>query len=144
MSTIDEVRETSKQFYAALNSMVSGNASSMADIWSHSPSVVTMHPIGGREIGWDAVRGSFDGVAQLASDGQVELKDQLIEGTDDMAYETGIEFGQINLAGNQVTINHRVTNIYQREGGAWKLVLHHGDTAPAMLELLSKLQPPPN
>ena len=143
MTTVDEVREASKQFYAALNSMVSGNAGAMADIWSHGSSVITMHPIGGREVGWDAVRGSFDGVSKLASGGQVELKDQLIGGTDDMAYETGIEFGQINLAGNQVALNHRVTNIYQREGGAWKIVLHHGDTAPAMLEVLSKLQPPP-
>jgi ketosteroid isomerase-like protein len=143
MSTVDEVREASKQFYAALNSMLSGKAGSMSDIWSHNPSVITMHPIGGREVGWDAVNGSFEGVSQLASGGQVELKDQLIGSTDDMAYETGIEYGQAELAGNQVTINHRVTNIYQREGGAWKIVLHHGDIAPAMLEVLSKLQPPP-
>ncbi len=32
MSTVDEVREASKQFYAALNRMTNGDASSMADI----------------------------------------------------------------------------------------------------------------
>ena len=37
MSTVDEVREASKQFYAALNSMLSGKAGSMSDIWSHNP-----------------------------------------------------------------------------------------------------------
>lgn len=52
MSTEDQVREASKRFYAALNSMANGNVSPMADIWSHNASVTTMHPIGGREVGW--------------------------------------------------------------------------------------------
>ncbi len=142
MSTLDEVREASKQFYAALNRMANGDASSMADIWSHSESVTTMHPIGGRQVGWDAVKGSWEQVAQLAAGGQVEIKDQLIHSTQDMAFETGIEFGQLKLAGQQATIDQRVTNIYQREAGAWKVVLHHTDISPAMLEVLNKMQPP--
>jgi len=35
-----------------------------------------MHLIGGRQTGWDAVRGSFDQVAQLASWGHGELRGQ--------------------------------------------------------------------
>jgi ketosteroid isomerase-like protein len=102
-----------------------------------------MHPIGGQEVGWDAVRGSFEQVAQVITDGQVELKDQLIQATGDMAaYEVGRESGQFKLAGSQVTVDHRVTNIYQREGGAWKIVHHHADPSPAMLEVLSKLHSP--
>ncbi|HYU19986.1 MAG TPA: nuclear transport factor 2 family protein [Chloroflexota bacterium] len=38
---------------------------------------------------------------------------------------------------------HRVTNIYRREGGEWKMVHHHTDVSPAMNDLLSRLQPPP-
>ena len=100
-----------------LNRMVNGDAGPLADIWSHSAAVTTMHPIGGREVGWDAVRASFEQVAQLASDGKVELKDQLIQVAGDMAYEVGIEHGQFKLAGQQVTIEHRVTNIYRHEVG---------------------------
>ena len=137
----DEVREASKQFYAALNRMANGDANPMTGIWSHSAAVTTMHPIGGREVGWEAVRGSWEQVAQVITDGQLELKDQLIQGTDDIAYETGIEYGQLKLAGHPIKIDHRVTNIYQRESGTWKVVLHHTDTSPAMLEVLSKLQP---
>jgi hypothetical protein len=48
----DEVRKASEQFYAALNRMLNGDAGPMADIWSHSAVVTTMHPIGGREVGW--------------------------------------------------------------------------------------------
>ena len=36
MSTEDDVRKASTQFYASLNRMVGGDSASMADIWSHS------------------------------------------------------------------------------------------------------------
>ena len=98
-----------------------------------------MHPIGGRQVGWEAVRASFEQIAQLASDGQVELKDQLIHVAGDLAYEVGIEQGRVTLAGQPVTLEYRVTNIYQREAGVWKMIHHHTDTSPAMLDVLSRL-----
>jgi ketosteroid isomerase-like protein len=119
--------------------MASGDAGSLADIWSHSPTVTTMHPVGGREVGWDAVRASFEQVAQLASEGKVELRDQIIRVVGDVAYEAGVEYGQLKLAGHPVTIEHRVTNIYQREAGAWKIIHHHTDTSPRMMDVISGL-----
>ena len=143
MATEDEVRKASKQFYAGLNRMANGDAGPLADIWSHGAAVTAMHPIGGRQVGWDAVRASFQQVAQLASGGKVELKDQLIRVVGDVAYEAGVEHGKITLAGQQVAIEHRVTNIYRREAGAWKMTHHHVDTSPEMLEVLGRVQPQP-
>jgi ketosteroid isomerase-like protein len=142
MSAEDEVRKASQQFYGALNRMVNGDAGPLADIWAQSTTVTTMHPIGGREVGWDAVRGSFEQVAQITTNGKVALKDQLIRVSGDMAYEVGIEQGHLTLAGHQVSIEHRVTNVYQRVTGSWKIVHHHTDTSSAMLDVLSRLQPP--
>ncbi len=56
MSAEDEVRKASSQFYSALNQMTNGNAQALSDIWSHSSSVTTQHPIGGRQVGWDEVQ----------------------------------------------------------------------------------------
>jgi ketosteroid isomerase-like protein len=140
MSTEDEVRKASEQFYAALNRMLNGNAAPLADIWSHSAAVTTMHPIGGREVGWDKVREAWEQVAQLASGGQTKLDDQIMQVAGDVAYELGTERGQVRLAGQQVAIEHRVTNIYRREAGGWKVVHHHTDVSPAMLDILSRLQ----
>ena len=140
MSSEDEVRAASAQFYAALNSMMVGDAAPLADIWSHGANVSTMHPIGGREAGWDEVRGSFEQVARLASGGHAELRDESIQVAGDMAYEVGIEQGQATLAGEQIAIEHRVTNVYRREAEGWKIVHHHTDLSPAMLELLGRLQ----
>ena len=140
MSTETEVRKVSEQFYKALNRMVNGDAGPLADIWSHSTAVTTMHPRGGREIGWNAVRESFEQVAGLSSDGKVGLKDQLIQVAGDMAYEIGVEHGQFRLAGQQVTIEHRVTNIYLRESGVWKIVHHHTDLSPEMLDVIGRMK----
>lgn len=140
MSTETEVRKASEQFYAALGQMLNGNAAPLADIWSHSPAVTTMHPIGGQEVGWDKVRESWEQVARVSSKGEVRLADQRIQAAGDIAYETGIERGRFSVAGEPVTIEHRVTNVYRRDGGAWKIVHHHTDVSSEMVELLKGLK----
>jgi ketosteroid isomerase-like protein len=140
MSTQDEVRNASNQFYAALNKMVNGSSQSLSDIWSHSSAVTTMHPIGGRQVGWKDVWATWDQTAQVASEGQVKLQDQFIQVVGDVAYEIGVENASFRIAGQKVTDQIRVTNIYQKEGGTWKIVHHHSDLSPAMVEVLHKLQ----
>ncbi|MFC3108671.1 YybH family protein [Undibacterium arcticum] len=140
MSTEDEVRKASEQFYAALNNMANGDPRPMSDIWSHGATVTAMHPIGGQQVGWDKVRESFQQVAQIASEGRVRLDDQMIQVTGDLAYELGSERGQAKFGGQQVTLDHRVTNIYRREAGSWKIVHHHTDVSPAMLDVLKRME----
>jgi ketosteroid isomerase-like protein len=140
MSTVDEVREASKKFYAALNRMANGEKDAPAAAWLNNGSVTAMHPIGGREVGWNAVNVSFNQVAQAASDGKIELKDQLIQDLGNVAYEVGIEKVQFKLAGHEVKDEARVTNIYKKEGGSWKMVHHHTDLSPSMIDVLKKLQ----
>jgi ketosteroid isomerase-like protein len=115
----------------------------MSAIWSHSADVTTMHPIGKREVGWEQVRPVWEMAANAFSGGKIRLSDQLIRVGTDLAYEVGSEEGEATLAGEQVKFNLRVTNIYRREGGEWKIVHHHTDASPAMNELLSRIQPPP-
>lgn len=140
MPAKEEVLQASKQFYSALNRMLKGDTGPLANIWSHSAAVSSMHPIGGREVGWEKVADSFKQVSGISSGGEVALADQRIEVDGTMAYEIGTEKGQATLAGQKVAIEHRVTNVYRKEGGAWKMVHHHTDVSPAMLEILKSLQ----
>ncbi len=142
MATEEDVRKASNRFYNALTNMASGNAEQIGETWFKDENVTAMHPIGGREVGWPAVKKSFEQFAQVAKDGKIELKDQFIRIEGNMAYELGTETGHVKIAGNQINIEQRVTNIYQLKDGEWKLIHHHGDTSPAMLDVLSKLQPP--
>jgi ketosteroid isomerase-like protein len=140
MLTKDDVLTASETFYAALNRMLNGDAGPMGEIWSHSETVTTMHPIGGREVGWDQVRQSWEQVAQLARAGNVQLNDQFIQVNGDTAYELGVESAEFTLAGRAVAGACRVTNIYQRDSGAWKIVHHHTDTSPTMIDVVSGLK----
>ena len=132
MSAQDEVRAASGQFYAALGRMINGDASPLDGLWSHEATASTMHPIGGRQVGWDAVQQSFAQVAALSSQGQIQV-------VGDLAYELGVERGSMQLGGHPVTIEQRVTNIYRREAGQWKVVHHHTDQAGGMQEALKHL-----
>lgn len=142
MAAADEIRNASEQFYAALNKMANGDAGAMSETWVQSSDATALHPIGGRDDGWDAVRSAFEGVASLASGGTVHLTHQVIHAGADLAYEVGVEEGELVLAGERVPIEHRVTNVYRREGSDWKIVHHHTDLSPAMIDLLSRLQAP--
>ena len=57
-----------------------------------------------------------------------------------MAYELGVEHPQLTLGGQPATGDIRVTNIYRRESGAWKIVHHHTDAAQSMIDVLSRLE----
>ena len=140
MSSEDEVRNASTKFYTGLLRMLDGDSSLLKDSWSHDATVTTMHPIGGLQTGWDDVRGSFEGVAQLSSGGHAELVGQRIQVVGDLAYEIGVEKGEATLAGEHIAIEQRVTNVYRREADGWKIVHHHTDISPAMVALLGRLQ----
>lgn len=137
MSTEDEVRAVSDRFYSALNHL---DVSQLQNVWSQSSTVSTMHPMGGAQFGWPEVRKSFEDAAGAMSDVHVELADQMIQTGNDLAYETGVERGSGTVAGERIEIEHRVTNVYRREGGQWKMVHHHTDVSSAMVEVLQRMQ----
>jgi ketosteroid isomerase-like protein len=132
----DEVRQASDRFYAALNRMLNGDAGSMSDVWSHDPVVSTMHPLGGRQVGWDDVRGSWEGAAQAFQSGSAEASDLEFSVLDGVAYTIGTEHVNARIGGKDLHLEVRVTNIYRRDGGEWKMVHHHGDADQGLREAL--------
>jgi ketosteroid isomerase-like protein len=143
MAAQDEARQASDRFYAALNRMLNGDAGPLSEVWSHESDVTTLHPIGGRQVSWEQVGPVWEQVAHICSGGQVRLDDQLLRTGGDLAYEVGIERGQATMAGQTLAFEQRVTNVYRREAGGWKLVHHHTDVSPGMQDLVSRLQAPP-
>ena len=141
MATEDEVRQASEQFYEALNRTLNGDPGPMVEVWSHGSDVATMHPLGGQDFGWDAVRAGWEQVAPAFSDGHVSVDDLVVVPlTDDVAYTLGTEQGQATLGDETLTIDWRATNIYRREAEGWKMVHHHTDVSPALVETLGRLE----
>lgn len=140
MSAESEVRAASETFYSALNRMAAGESGTMSGIWSHGAQASAFHPIGGRDVGWEKISDSFEQVANVGTGGEIKLTDQVIQIAGDMACEAGTEKGYLSLSGLRASIDQRVTNVYRREGGNWKMIHHHADLSPAMMDVLAKLQ----
>jgi ketosteroid isomerase-like protein len=137
MAAEDEVRQASEQFYAALNRTLDGDSSPMEQIWSHGSDVSVMHPFGDRMLGWDEVRDSWEQAAQAFSGGQVALDEMVVVPiSEDAAYTLGTEHGQASIGDATVGIEWRVTNIYRREAGGWKIVHHHTDSSKEVAQAL--------
>jgi ketosteroid isomerase-like protein len=137
MAVEDEVRKASEQFYAALNRALNGDTGPMEEIWSHGSDVSAMHPFGGRILGWEEVRASWEQAAQAFSEGQVTLDDMVVVPiTEDAAYTLGTEHGPGRVGDGTVRIEWRVTNIYRREEDGWKMVHYHTDFSSEVAEAL--------
>jgi ketosteroid isomerase-like protein len=140
MTSKDDILSASARFYDALNSVARGDAKPMTAVWAASPDATAQHPIGGRDVGRDAVLGSFAKVAGIAQGGTIAIAEQKIDVAADMAVETGVEVGTLTLAGHTARIDHRVTNVYRRTEGGWTIRHHHTDVSPAMLDILARLK----
>jgi ketosteroid isomerase-like protein len=135
MASDDDVQAASDRFYRVLGDM---DVSGMLEVWSQNGDVTTMHPMGGEEVGWTEVRRSFEQAADAMDDVSVAFERRTLHAAGDLAYETGIERGRGTVAGERFEFEQRVTNVYRREGGEWKLVHHHTDISPRMAEILSR------
>ena len=128
-----ELRAANGQFYAALNTMFTGELAPMNAIWSHRDDVTNMGPFGGRLTGWEAVGGEFKKEAGMKLGGRVVCKDLIVQAGSDIGYTVCVEQGEnMSADGKPVKVSHRATNVFRREHGQWKLVHHHTDLSPQL------------
>jgi len=99
---------------------------------------------GAYEKGWSNVKARYDWAGARFSDGQAKLSVEYLAAyqSSDLAVTTTIERAEVKVAGQDKArpMALRVTHVFRKEDGAWKLVLRHADplaakTAPeAVLE----------
>jgi SnoaL-like domain len=106
MAVEDEIRQASEQFYEALAHEINGDPGPMMEVWSHGSDVTVMHPLGGRETGWEEVRASWEQAAKAFSEGKVSLVSLVVVPlADDVAYTLGTEHGQAKIGDETVGID---------------------------------------
>ena len=119
------------RFYAALNTLFSGDAGPMIEVWSHADDVTYMGPTGGLYVGWEAVLEDWQAQADLKLGGQVLPSDMVIVIGRDLAVTSNNELGvNTNADGEVQRVSIRATNIFRKEGGDWKMIGHHTDLLP--------------
>ena len=101
-------------------------------LWSRADDVSLFGAFGPCKKGWHQVEKTINWVAGRYREGVVTAEYELVHVGADLAYTVGYEIGDVVLDGALMTSQRlRVTQIYRREGGEWRLAHRHGDFAPA-------------
>ncbi len=138
-NTGQEIKQANDEFYAALNSMFTGDLAPLDNIWLHESTITNMGPFGSCLVGWDEVNAEFKKEAAMKLGGKVICKDLHIYSGKDMGYTVCVEEGlNMSAEGQPVTVNHRATNIFQLKEGKWKLIHHHTDLSPQLEKAIEK------
>lgn len=117
---------------AAEHALCRGDAESRTATWSQRDPVTLFGAAVPVRQGWDEVSAVFRWLAGRFSelrDYDFELVAAGVGG--DLAYTVGFEHKTVVTDGEPHTYTLRVTHVYRREDGEWRIVHRHGDHPPA-------------
>ena len=113
----------------AEEAFVLGDPRPRMELWSRRDPVTLFGAIGMSESGWEELSETFPWVASRFSNvSNFRFDVEVVEVSGDMAYTLGFERWDGSIAGRPVEpVTVRVTHIYRREDGEWRIVHRHGD-----------------
>lgn len=121
--------EFTLQLLDALRRFVQGDAEPYRNLWSHRDDVTIFGGWGAYEQGWAAVEPRLDWAASRYSEGWLD-RENLLKGVGpDIAYSVDIERigGRFDNAPEVREAPLRVTHVFRREEGRWRIVHRHAD-----------------
>ena len=129
LSADESFRQTLDRMNAALQGFVSGDTTLWKELCSRRDDVTIAGGWGDYERGWVEVGPRYDWAAARFAGGEVACDIIATEVSGDLAYTFHIERATVRLAGadEPAPMALRVTHIYRREAGDWKLVHRHAD-----------------
>jgi ketosteroid isomerase-like protein len=115
---------------AAEQAIHNGDAEPRLALWSRTDPV-TVFGAKMSTSGWPDVEQMFRKVASWFSDSKEYEFEVIAAGASgDLAYTVGYERNQVKVDGQPRTYTLRVTHVYRREDGQWRIVHRHGDVPP--------------
>jgi ketosteroid isomerase-like protein len=116
---------------AALAAMGSGNPDPYIECWARSDDVTLFGAWGPIEHGWDRLFKTFQWVGSRFKSGSLVPEDVVSFQCGDLGYTAGFERGRVVVdGGKSIPMTIRVTHIYRRIDGEWRLVHRHADFPP--------------
>jgi ketosteroid isomerase-like protein len=110
---------------------INGDVGPRTATWSHSDPVTLFGALLTKS-GWAEIGPAFEFLASRFSDGtEYEYKVTAAGASGDLAYIVGIEHTKAAVGGaTPEAFELRVTTIFRREDGEWRIVHRHADPAP--------------
>lgn len=131
MTVEEEVLAAAMGFYEGIDDMASGRGvGRITAAWEHGSRVTAGHPSGEWSQGWDEILPGFQIFASLGRPerGGSQVRSMKAHVYGDVAYTTCLFTAAPAFGGETLAC----TNVLRRVDGAWKIVHHHADKAPAM------------
>ena len=127
------------EYHRAGLEITRGNAEVYKALWSRRDDVTLANPFGPPLRGWSKVSAWLDHTATNYRDGQdYEFENISTIMTDELAYTVEIERARARVGGAEEfsRVEVRVTSVFRREDGEWKVTHRHGDpiTTPRAAE----------
>ncbi len=128
------------QYHEVLVEFARGNPEPVKGLLSHESYVSLAGGFGGVTRGWKEVTANIEYAAKQFNGKIVFENLTKVEGQD-LGYIVELETYDFKLAKSGEAVRNvlRVTSVFRRENGNWKLVHRHGDPIPAMLALIRML-----
>ena len=116
---------------AALAEIASGNSQPYIDCWATSEDVTLFGAWGPIERGTARLTDTFRWVGTRFNSGALVPEDVVAFESGDLAYTVGFERGEVVVDGGaKIPMTLRVTHVYRRIDGEWKLMHRHADFPP--------------
>jgi ketosteroid isomerase-like protein len=130
--------ELVERYHLAVKEFAMGNAGPVLALLSHRGDVSLAGGFGGFTHGYDQVVKNIEFAASQFKEGKVYFDNLAKVVTGDFGYIVEVERYRSKLGGSEdVSLDVlRVTSIFRREDGVWKLVHRHGDPTTAMNALV--------
>jgi ketosteroid isomerase-like protein len=116
---------------AAEQAIHNGDVAPRLALWSRNDPV-TLYGAKLSSSGWADIEQKFRTVASWFSDSTAYEFEVIAAGASgDLAYTVGYEHNRVKVAGEPQSYTLRVTHVYRREDGQWRIVHRHADFPPA-------------
>lgn len=133
------------RYHLAVPEITQGNPGAVKELYSRADDVTLANPFGGIAKGWAQVSARLDQAARQFHEGEMLGFETITSYTArDTAYLVETEHFRARLDGAAAPedFDLRVTSIFRREEGYWKLVHRHSDPAARPQARRSLAQPP--
>jgi ketosteroid isomerase-like protein len=140
------VRAAIARLHAAMAMVANGDVSAIKDLYSHTSEATSFYGWGGYEKGWEAVSLRWDWAGAQFKGGSVRHENISTIITPEMFYVTDIEtFEGQRVASVDGTTgwSNRVTHVFRREAGEWRLVHRHANRLESQHEPSTRLTTTP-
>ncbi len=129
MTAATGIQQRFKESEAAGRSFFAGDPAPLLALWSHAEDVTIFGGAGGYVQGWTAVRPRLAWAAAHFRGGHGTLEPVAMGESGDLAYTIHLERGDTQRQGSdeRLLIALRVTQLYRREDGEWKIIHRHAD-----------------